>query len=242
MSNVGLSGINDITFPITIVEADHFSSYYFAQQFFFMGGPGVGYIGAQPRPDKEGKSVLHAAFSSFINGTNTTNMNCHPGADENTYGVSCAVDWNGTYRHMYDFEVAYNSTTKLWVGTVVDTVTHERIHIGSYKLPAGLEGLGYTEDGFVEWYPWNNKQPSQHCERLPYQKTIFGTPRTIHVGLIGTLELATESKESHCPSKVKFHTKRVAGGVEVSCGFHGQTGLVENKEPGIDRLQIPLVG
>ena len=56
ISNVPSTGLTDITFPITIVEADHISGYYFAQQFNFVGLSDVGYTGIQPRPNKGGTS------------------------------------------------------------------------------------------------------------------------------------------------------------------------------------------
>ncbi|KAJ7814499.1 hypothetical protein B0H14DRAFT_3878685 [Mycena olivaceomarginata] len=37
VTNVSATGLTDITFPLTIVEADHISGYYFAQQYGFVG-------------------------------------------------------------------------------------------------------------------------------------------------------------------------------------------------------------
>lgn len=47
-------------------------------------------MGLQPRPDKNGKQRLHAAFSSFIAGTTSKDTQCSDGADGGA-GVSCAT-------------------------------------------------------------------------------------------------------------------------------------------------------
>ncbi|KAJ6595164.1 hypothetical protein DFH09DRAFT_1136346 [Mycena vulgaris] len=225
ITNVPSTGLTDITFPITIVEADHISGYYFAQQYGFVGSS-IGYTGIQPRPDSGGNSVLHGVFSSFVAGSTTSDANCHTGADGGP-GVSCAVEWNGVYNRTYDF-VVQTSGVRTWVGTAVDTVTGTKIHIGTYTLPVGASGIQSSQAGFVEWYPWNGGIPPNHCARLPYQKTIFGTPRTTHAGSVGTQSLSYEYGD--CVGQVAFHTEKVASGVENNCGFRGQTGLVENKD------------
>ncbi|KAJ7676709.1 hypothetical protein DFH06DRAFT_612904 [Mycena polygramma] len=220
MTNVPATGLNDITFPLTIVEADHISGYYFAQQFGFVNSD-IGYTGLQPRPDAaNGSAVLHGVFSSFVNGSATTDAQCSGGADGGP-GVSCSVEWNGIYGRTYDLEVK-NGGASLWVGTAVDTVTGERIHIGSYTLPASAGGIQNGQQGFVEWYPWNGGEPANHCALLPYQETVFGSPRTTNLGSIGNQSLAFEYGD--CVGQVAFHTQVVAGGVANNCGFQGMTG------------------
>ncbi|PPQ73440.1 hypothetical protein CVT26_015828 [Gymnopilus dilepis] len=220
VTNVPTAGLTDITFPITIVEADHISGYYFAQQFNFVGLSEVGYTGIQPRPDSSGKAILHGVFSSFVPGSTTSDANCHSGADGGD-GVSCSVEWNGVYGRTYNFEVK-TTGNRLWVGTAVDTVTGQRIHIGSYTLPAGSQGIKNNQLGFVEWYPWNSAEPADHCAHLPYQKTIFGNPTTTNAGSVGQQSLSYEYGD--CVGKVAFHTEKVTGGVENNCGFQGQSG------------------
>ncbi|KAH9483431.1 hypothetical protein JR316_0002899 [Psilocybe cubensis] len=220
VSNVPGTGLKDITFPLTIAEADHIEGYYFAQQFGFVGQNDVGYTGIQPRPDNGGQSVLHGVFSSFIAGTSTNDPNCTPGADGGP-GVSCSVEWNGVYGRKYNFEVK-TAGSNVWVGTAIDTVTRQRIRIGSYTLPAGTQGITGSQVGFVEWYPWNGYEPPNHCQRLPYQRTIFGNPTTTHSGSIGTQGLAYEYGD--CVGDVAFNTSTVVGGISNNCGFRGQTG------------------
>jgi len=220
VTNVPSSGLSDITFPITIVQADHISGYYFAQQFGFVGLNDVGYTGIQPRPDNNGAAVLHGVFSSFVAGTTSSDANCSSGADGGA-GVSCSFEWNGVYGRTYGFEVK-TTGNRLWVGTAVDTVTGQRIHIGSYTLPAGSQGIQSSQAGFVEWYPWNGGEPPNHCARLPYQKTIFGNPTTTHAGSVGTQSLAYEYGD--CVGQVAFQAGKVTGGAENSCGWPGQSG------------------
>ncbi|KAI9236265.1 MAG: hypothetical protein BYD32DRAFT_462679 [Podila humilis] len=64
-------------------------------QFNFKNVSRVGYTGLQSRSDSNGTSIVHAAFSSFQNGTTSAHRNYHNGADSGP-GVSCAVDINWT--------------------------------------------------------------------------------------------------------------------------------------------------
>lgn len=219
-TNVPSTGLTNITFPMGIIEADHISGFYFAQQFSFVGTSDVGYVGLEPRPDQNGWPVLHAVFSSFIKGSTTTDPNCTPGADGGP-GVSCGVDFNAPYSRTFQLEVTRTSGTT-WVSTVVDTITGARVHIGSWTLPTGTGGIKNTQAGFIEWYPWNNGEPPNHCARLPYAQVFFGTPTTTQPGSVGTQGLAYEYGD--CVGQVAFHTVRVNGGVVASLGFRGQTG------------------
>ncbi|KAJ7310066.1 hypothetical protein DFH08DRAFT_757158 [Mycena albidolilacea] len=222
MTNVPSGGLTDITFPLTIVEADHISGYYFAQQFAFVGNSEVGYTGLQPRPDDANDTpILHGVFSSFIAGAASTDPNCFPGADGGA-GVSCSTEWNGVYGRTYDMEVRYDACAGLWVGTAIDTVTGERYHIGSYTLPEGTGGIKDGQAGFVEWYPWNVVEPADHCAHLPYQQTIFGPPRTTNQGSVGSQSLAFEYGD--CVGQVGFFTGPVDGGADTACGWLGETG------------------
>jgi hypothetical protein len=232
MTNVPSNGLTDITFPITLDSVDHFEGYYFAQQFQFgANNSDIGYTGIQPRPDKDGKSVLHGVFSSFINGTTATDPNCSDGADGGE-GVSCLIEWTGTYDATYDFEVM-SPGGGVWVGTAVDSITGERIHIGEYTLPEGMGGIMESMTGFVEWYPWNVEIPDNHCAMLPYQKTTFGTPRTSNAGSVGNVTLAYEYGD--CVGKVAFKTNLVDAGVDVASGFEGMTGSTSSAAPSSTR-------
>ncbi|KAJ7814875.1 hypothetical protein B0H14DRAFT_2849071 [Mycena olivaceomarginata] len=237
ITGVPSTGLTDVTFPLTIVEADHISGYYFAQMFSFAGSTSRrGYIGLQPRPNQDGNPVLHATFSNFITGSKTDDPNCHDGADGGD-GTSCFVEWNGVHGRTYDLEVKYaGSGTQRWVGTVIDTVTKARVHVGSYTLPADAAGIQGSELSFVEWYLWNVDPPpsTDRCAHLPYQKTIFGTPRTTHAGSVGALSVFYGVED--CVGMVALHSENVATGVETNSGFHGQAGFVELALVGNDNV------
>ncbi|KAJ7016385.1 hypothetical protein C8F04DRAFT_1281522 [Mycena alexandri] len=195
VTNVPSTGLTDITFPLTIVEADHISGYYFAQQFAFINSGDVGYTGLQPRPNQNGKPVLQGAPRR----TATAPLG----------RTAVQVKRNGS---------------SVWVGTAIGTVTGARVHIGSYTLPAGVGGIQSRQAGFVEWYPWNGGEPPNHCARLPYQKTLFGHPYTTHLGSVGTQSLAYEYGDCVGQVAFK-KKRLLIGGVENNCGFKGQTGV-----------------
>ncbi|KAJ7176137.1 hypothetical protein C8R43DRAFT_1118665 [Mycena crocata] len=231
VTNVPSDGLTDITFPLTILAAEHFSGYYFAQQFSFGGNDDIGYTGLQPRPDDTtGRPFLMAVFSSFINGTTTTDANCFAGADGGP-GVSCSIEFPADYNHTYELEVVSAGAAGLWNGSVVDTVSNERKRIGSWTLPTEFSGSGIqgAQTGFVEWYPWNVEIPADHCALLPYQKTRFGAPRTTNAGSVGSQGAAYEYGDCFDTDKkvgtVAFHTESVADGVEIEVGFKGKTGV-----------------
>ena len=128
--NDNSGGLQDVTFGFNMASADHESGYYFAQQFNFEGVKQVGYTGIQPREDKNGKSIVHSVFSSFIPGTSTSSSTCHGGADGGP-GVSCAFEFEGDYSHTYNC-VIENVGGTTWRGTIVDTVTGTSHVIGEY--------------------------------------------------------------------------------------------------------------
>ncbi|CAO3568803.1 unnamed protein product [Mortierella alpina] len=97
-----------------MANAPHKSGFFFAQQFDFYGLQHGGYTGRQPRPDSEGKSRVHAAFSSFENGTTTDHKNYTYGADGGP-GVSCKTDIDGDYSHTYNL-VLESTKVLAWNG------------------------------------------------------------------------------------------------------------------------------
>ena len=212
VTNVPQNGLTDITFPFSIANSPHKTGYYFAQQFNFNGQSDIGYTGLQPRPDSNSNPVIHAVFSSFIKDSTTTDGNCHNGADGGA-GVSCSVEFSGPYENAYQLEIR-NTKDTTWNGTVVDATTGRRVHVGSYTLPAGTQGIKGSQVGFVEYYPWNTG--SHTCASLPYTSMVFGVP-TSTTGAIGSLGNAYEYGD--CVGKVAYKSSRIAAGVEVSVGF-----------------------
>jgi len=216
VTNVPTVGLKDVTFPFSIANALPKTGYYFAQQFKFNGpGPSkIGYTGLQPRPNSNGNPVIHAAFSSFVNGTIPNDQNCKTGADGGP-GVSCAVEFSSPYAHVYQIEVV-NTQGTTWNGTVVDTTTGTRVLIGSWTLPAGTRGIRGNQLGFIEYYPWNHGK-THACSTLPYTSIIFGVPTTTTSGAIGSLGNAYEYGK--CVGNAAFKTRRTSKQVEVSVGF-----------------------
>jgi hypothetical protein len=212
VTNVPQNGLTDITFPFSIANSPHKTGYYFAQQFKFNGQPNVSYTGLQPRPDSKSNPVIHAVFSSFIKGSTTTDGNCHNGADGGP-GVSCSVEFSGPYENAYQLEIR-NTEGTTWNGTLVDATTGGRVHVGSYTLPAGTHGIEGTQQGFVEYVPWN--AGSHTCASLPYTSVVFGVP-TSTTGGIGSLGDAHHSED--CVGKDAYESSRIAAGIEISVGF-----------------------
>ncbi|CAI7609851.1 unnamed protein product [Penicillium pancosmium] len=193
VSNTPSDGLKDISFPIAMPNAAHKSGYYYAQQFSFTGQSDVGYTGLQPREDKSSGSVVHAAFSSFVAGTTSSDPNCSDGADGGA-GVSCAVDVSATYAHGYVLRVK-NTQGTTWTGTMVDAVDGTETHIGSYTLPSGSGGIQGSQVGFVEYYPWNSG--THTCDQLPKTDVTFGVPTSSG----GTGELGAAYEYGDCVGK-----------------------------------------
>jgi hypothetical protein len=213
VKNVPTSGLTDITFPFSIANSPHKTGYYFAQQFNFNGQSDIGYTGLQPRPDSGGRPVIHAVFSSFIAGTTTTDSNCQSSADGGP-GVSCSTEFSAPYADAYQL-VVQNTGGTTWSGTVVDTTTGNRVHIGSWTLPSGTQAIKGSQVGFVEYYPWNSGIHT--CSTLPFTSMTFGVPTTTMKGATGSLSNAYEYGD--CVGKVAYKSQRTPQGVEVSVGF-----------------------
>ncbi|KAG8409252.1 hypothetical protein J3458_019368 [Metarhizium acridum] len=184
--------------------------------FHFEGQSRGGYIGIQPRPDNSKGPVVHAAFSSFIPGTKTTDANCRGGADGGP-GVSCAVQITGNPDNTYDLKVQ-NTGGTTWSGTMIDTVTGAETHIGSWTLPAGTKGLKGSWQGFVEWWPFNDRKKPPTCNLLKRTTVLFGPPRTSTAGA-GAGSLGNPFEVFECKGKINYKAKRVGGNVEISVGF-----------------------
>ncbi|KAG0268509.1 hypothetical protein BGZ95_002434 [Linnemannia exigua] len=208
-------GLSDITFPFNIGKAPHKSGYYFAQQFNFHNVAEVGYTGLQPREDKQGNSIVHAAFSSFQGGTTTKHPNCYQGADGGP-GVSCAVDIKGNYTHNYNL-VVKNTRGTTWRGTLVDKVTRVSTVVGEWTLPAGAGKLVNGQVGFVEYYTWNG-QPSHTCDSLPYTRAIFYNPTSNTKGASGG-KVTKVYEYGDCVGKVDYSAEQKSKRFDIKVGF-----------------------
>ncbi|KAB8213168.1 hypothetical protein BDV33DRAFT_185304 [Aspergillus novoparasiticus] len=191
--------------------------WYYAQSFLFGGSSKGAYIGLQPRPNNANGPVIHAAFSSFINGTTTRDANCHDGADGGP-GVSCAIDILGDYSHIYDLKVQ-NTGGTTWTGTLIDTVTKVETHIGRWTLPTGTTGIKGSWVGFVEWWPFNDRRKRPQCESLRHTSILFDAPRTSTPGAgIGHLGRAYEVYD--CSGKQNFRQERNGTALNITVGYY----------------------
>ncbi|EXU94947.1 DUF3472 domain protein [Metarhizium robertsii] len=205
-------GLRDVTFPFNMAGASHDSGYYFAEQFAFQNMKDIGYCGIQNRPNSNGESIVHAVFSSFQNGTTTSDANCHDGAD-NGPGVSCAVEINGDYRDTYNLAVENIPGTTTWTGTVINTATGAQTRVGSWKLPSGAGGIESSYSGFVEYY-----RGTQPCAKLPKTEATFYNPVSKTPGA-GNGVVGEPYEYGDCVGKVDFSTTKVSDGYEIKVGF-----------------------
>ncbi|KAF9285698.1 hypothetical protein BGZ68_003618 [Mortierella alpina] len=213
--NAPADGLNDITFPFSMAKAPHKSGYYFAQQFNFHNVKDVGYTGLQPREDSSGNTIIHAAFSSFQEGTTTEHPNCHAGADGGP-GVSCSVDINGDYNDKYNLTVA-NVGGTTWEGTLVDTRTRLSTVVGTWTLPDGAGKLVNGQVGFVEYYNWNDGK-SHACDTLPYTEATFYNPTSNTQDASGG-KITKVYEYGDCVEKVVYSATEVSNGYTISVGF-----------------------
>ncbi|KAG5984964.1 hypothetical protein E4U55_002371 [Claviceps digitariae] len=213
-SGAPAGGLKDITFPFRMYGAAHKSGYYFAQQFNFQGIKDVSYCGIQNRPNQGGRSIVHAVFSTFQGGSTTKDRNCHQGADGGP-GVSCAVDFEGDYRDVYNIVVQHVKGT-MWKGTAVNTVTGKSVHIGSFTLPSSAGGIKSSQEGFVEYYPWN--VGTHQCRNLPKTAVTMYNPFSSTPGA-GVGHMGKPYEYGDCVGKVAFATSQVRNGYDIHCGF-----------------------
>ncbi|KID94594.1 hypothetical protein MAJ_09444, partial [Metarhizium majus ARSEF 297] len=216
VDKVPSGGLQDITFPISMKDSIRERGWYWAQNFQFHGKSGNAYIGVQPRPANSKGPVDHAAFSSFMPGTKSTDPNCSPGADGGP-GVSCSVQITGTDDHSYDLRVE-NIGNTTWSGTMVNTVSKVETHIGSWTLPAGAGGIKGNYLGFVEWWPFNDRSKPPTCDLLKRTTVAFGPPRTSTANA-GAGSLGNPYEVFECKGKIDYKTQKVGDNVEISVGF-----------------------
>ncbi|OAQ73251.1 hypothetical protein VFPPC_01008 [Pochonia chlamydosporia 170] len=222
-ANVPASGLQDVTFPMAMPKAPHESAYYFEQAISFKNIPkkypfSVIYTGLQPRPDKNGKSIVHATFSSFFPDTTTTDKACHLGADGGP-GVSCAIDVESSYNDTYHLQIKVNGQT--YSGTLINSNTNQTWGMGSFDLPAGVSGMkGGKWVGFVEYY----NTGLQDCTKYPFTAATFGTPFTSMVGV--NMKLTAPYKDKVCGNDMPWSVNQLdAGTYEITVGeLNGKQG------------------
>ncbi|KAF4595162.1 DUF3472 domain protein [Ophiocordyceps camponoti-floridani] len=213
-SQVPLYGLDHIVFPMQMTKVGHEAGYYFAQQFDFVNTEHGGYIGLQPRADRDGRSVVHAVFSSFQGGSTSNHPNCHNGAD-NGPGVSCALEIYGSYDHIYHLTVE-NIRGTTWRGLLVDSVTGGTFEIGAWSLPNGSGNIKPSLGGFIEYYEWNRPE-GPDCPRQPRANVTFFNPSSKTPGASGGVILEPFDY-GDCKGQANFETSDVMGGRNIAYG------------------------
>ncbi|WP_344662365.1 hypothetical protein [Catenulispora subtropica] len=214
--NVPSAGLTNITFPMTVdPKTLHEDGTYFAQQFGFTKSGGA-YMGLQPRPNLNGHERLHAAFSSFIAGTTSTDPLCHNGADGGA-GMSCGVDFDGVYGHLYALTVA-RTGEDTWTGTARDTVTGVSTHIGTWTLSTGSGNLTGYYGGFVEYY-----LGISNCAGMPFIGVTFGAPTSTDAGGLTGSSVANDEYGGDCLGHAAYSRAAVGKGAHVTRGFVADT-------------------
>lgn len=127
--------------------------------------------------------------------------------------MSCSVEFSAPYANGFGLEI-HNTQGTTWNGTVVDATTGEKVHIGSYTLPAGTKGIAKSQVGFVEYFPWNSGMYT--CGSLPYTSVVFGVPTT---SMNGAGSLSSANHYGDCVGKVPYESHKTAQWVEISVGF-----------------------
>lgn len=197
--------LTNLTFRFNVNnDTLHDKGTYFAQQFHFDNvdsGNDVGYLGLQPRKDKDGKEYLRAVFSSFLSGTQTQDKNCSEGADGGD-GVSCGIEFPAIYGHPYAITV-HKTAENTWSGEVQDQISKKSVHIGSWTLPDSVGDLLPSGEGFAEYYAFYKPgYPSfvvPECSQLAKINVFYGPVTTTDFGGgIGSISNAHEYNTQEC--------------------------------------------
>ncbi|KAM3547720.1 hypothetical protein MY1884_009464 [Beauveria asiatica] len=212
-------GLQDVTFPFSMAAAKNEEGYYFAQQFNFNGIEAVSYAGVQPRPDRNGQSIVHATFSTFQDGATTAHPNCYPGADGEAPGASCALDVPGDYAHTWNVTVfKVDGTT--WKGVLVDADTGKSHEIGTWTLPSGAGSMQAQRDGFIEYY-LSNAPGGPSCPKLPFTNVTYLNPTSNTAGASGGV-LGKPYETGDCNGQADFAAKEVSDGLNMVYGKFGK--------------------
>lgn len=205
------SGMTSLSMPITIhKDSAHVKSSYVSTEYSFTGQDNVGYMGLQPRADSaQGSARMLAVFSSFVPGTTSTDENCRDGADGGA-GLSCSFEFDAVPGRTYEVEVK-KTGKDTWTGTAVDTVKGERIHIGTYTLPAGSGKLENSQTGFVE----NFSNPSKTCEGVQRIDVTIGRPHTGNIQ--GRADAPSEY--GNCVDQANYSSSVKGGQVRITRGW-----------------------
>ncbi|ELY5941310.1 hypothetical protein SNN83_004487, partial [Cronobacter malonaticus] len=202
--------LTNVSFPF-VVNKDTLrkSGTYFAQQFFFDGVNNGAYLGLQPREDKNGKTYIRGVFSSFIEGSTSTDSNCSDGADGGA-GVSCGFEFPASYGEEYTITVTKTNNTT-WSGDAIHRKSGQVIHIGSWSLPDNVGDIMPSGGGFIEYYAYYEPGYPQfvvpECDKLAKVDVIFGPVQsTNYGGVVGDISNPYEYNTKECLSEASGYS------------------------------------
>lgn len=202
--------------PIRMQGAPRTSGYYLAQQFGF-NGVDVGYTGLQLCPDSRRRQVVHAAFSSFQNGTTTKHKNCHSGAD-GSLGVRCALDIFGDYSHFYNITVK-NTGGTTWRGTLIDTVTGKSDVIGEWMLPSSAGKMLNGRVSFFEYYNWSDGTTNHDCSKQPFNSQVFFATSPQRQKELVVAKSPSFTRPANASKKLNLKATQTGKGYQIQAGF-----------------------
>ncbi|WP_241608198.1 hypothetical protein [Rosenbergiella epipactidis] len=196
--------VNQITFGITINAAAPVDEFYFANQFGFTGGGGIGYTGIQPTKNtKDGKRQFMVLFSSFRKDTTTNYKNCKGGADGAKAGATCRLYIPGELGDTFLFKVKKDG--QLLTGTAVNTTTGREDIIGEWKVGETAGNLAVSQISWIENYKMNNSSYHLTCDNKgwPYYEVKFLPPTGNNGKFKGTISTLSKGSDA-CPGAITW--------------------------------------
>lgn len=196
--------INQITFGITINAAAPVDEFYYANQFGFTGGGGIGYTGIQPTKNtKDGKRQFMVLFSSFRKDTSTNHKNCKGGADGVKAGATCRLYVPGKLGDTFLFKVKKEG--RFLTGTTLNTNTGREDVIGQWEVGESAGDLAGSQISWIENYKMNNPNFKLICDNKgwPYYEVKFLPPTGNDGKLQGTISTLS-SGSSACPGAITW--------------------------------------
>jgi hypothetical protein len=216
-----------VTFPVNIANAPHEHAYRFSHAFGFQGQPGQpeAYItiGLLPQPDAgPGISVIRATFQSTFYADPDFPPHDEDNCNSHDFGVDWVVNCQGPYENTYHLEVRHTGGTT-WNGTVINTVTNRRIHIGSITIPFYTGTVPTVRASFVELDDLEPQRPWPGCDQLPHSSVVLGVPMTN----IGEGEWRGNPEEDACEDEDNFFNfQRTPDEIEINLGFPAEAATI----------------
>ncbi|WP_272844193.1 DUF3472 domain-containing protein [Pantoea ananatis] len=209
--------LTDITFSIKMNEAAPVDEFYFANQFGFSGGGGIGYTGIQPTKNAEdGSRQFRVLFSSFRKDTIVRHANCKGGADGSPNGATCRMLVPGQPGDTFTFRVEKNGN--LLTGTVTNLTTGRKDVIGKWEVSSAAGNLSSKQLSWIENYLMNSSSYKLTCNEKgwPYYEVKFLNPTANNGSIKGAISTLSTGSAA-CPGAITW--KHDSTGTLVKGGF-----------------------